>query len=445
MAPNPVMPKAMQIASLKRIFSSLNPGVGVDLVDWTAHVEEALTLPENRLELSIEYPQYKWFTDEEEIKNVKREALQETEELLDYMLTALPEEMRPDYKTIFDDYLSRVRYSIERKLTVAPLKKQIAELNKQLEKALREARRAGRPEPTKKEIEEHVKIPPTPRPPAWTTRLERLLEDVFKATFTREGLNPAKFMSEYRIELNLVIKSLPTEDEMVAAVEALAAELVQRELARKIKPPRIREERPPERPPREVRVGPPEEEEEDVFFEVIPVEFPIYPEKAFIPSRRLTATELEDIEDVFNYELAKCGKRPERFAKEFDEWIREELFGSWGHVKNNFVTLVEMICTEKAFMKPPRALPYEEVLPLIQWQTSLKIERPEDWMIPWRMKPPKHNTIEDVIAELETLGKPGVTRGDIVRAVKQGWKEKIPSFININKEYLEKLIGEPLD
>jgi hypothetical protein len=437
MAPDPVMPKALQIESLKRIFKGLNPEVGVDMVDWSAHVEEPLTLPENRLELSIAYPQYTWFTDEAEMKGVKQEALRETEELLDYMLSALPEEMKPGYKTVFEDYLSRIRYSIERKLTIAPLKKQMVNLNRQLEEAEREKTRVER-------ILQKIKEQPAQRAPSWTTRLENKLRDVFSASLTREGLSPTKFLPEYRLELE-TIRSLPTEDEMVRAVEAFAGEIVTREQARKIRPPRLREERPPpEKPPREAIVGLPPEEEEEGFFEVQPAELPTYPEKEFIPSRRLTGTEVEDIEDAFNYELAKCGKRPERFTKEFDEWIRTELFDSWNHVKNNFKTLVEMICTEKTFAKPPRALPYEEVLPLVQWQVSLKIEKPEEWMIPWKQKPPKNNTIEDVIASLEEVGKPGVTRGDVVRAVKEGWEKKIPSFINIDKEYLEKLIGEPL-
>jgi len=156
------MPKAMQIEMLKKIVYDCD----TTDIDWEHEVDASLSLPENRLQLSILYPDCKWFKDEVEMKDVKREALQETEELLDYMLTALPEEMRPDFKTIFDDYLSRVKYSIERKLTIAPLKKQIADLRKQLEKAHKEAHRAGKPEPTKKEIEEHVKIPPTPKPAA---------------------------------------------------------------------------------------------------------------------------------------------------------------------------------------------------------------------------------------------------------------------------------------
>jgi len=230
---------------------------------------------------------------------------------------------------------------------------------------------------------------------------------------------------------------------MVTAVEAFAREIVLREQARKAKPPRIGEEEA--KPPREVRVGLPEEEEEEGFYVEAPLaEFPPSSEEGFFPSRRLTGTEIEDIEEVFDYKIAGCGKRPERFEKEFDDWIRTELFGSWDHVKKNFKTLVEMICTGKAFAKPPRALPYESREPLIQWQVSLKTERPEDWAIPWKMKPPKHNTIEDVIAELEKLGQPGVQRYEVVTAVKNGWKEKIPSFVNIDREYLEKLIGEPL-
>ena len=48
------MPKPMQIESLKRIFKNLNPEVGVDLIDWKMDVDETLTFPENRSELSVE-------------------------------------------------------------------------------------------------------------------------------------------------------------------------------------------------------------------------------------------------------------------------------------------------------------------------------------------------------------------------------------------------------
>ena len=444
------MPKSMQIEALKRIFKSLNPEVGVDMVDWSAHIEESLTLPENRLELSIAYPSYLWFADEGEMKDVKREALRETEELLDYMLSALPEEMKPGYKIIFDDYLSRMRYSLERKITTAPLKKKIVEQGKIIEELQREARRAGKPEPTRKEIEERVKIPPTPRPPAWTTSLQRKLEDKFKATFTREGLSPTKYMSEYRDELE-IIRALSTEEEMVAAVEGLAAEIVRRELGRKIRPPRLREERPPpEKPPREVRIGLPpkeeEEEEEEFFITAPPAAFPVYPEKPFktelYPNRNLTSSEIDDIWDVFTEAVYMCGKKPDRYLKEFNAWIENFLFDSWEQVKSNYADLIDNVCYEKKIALVPRAPPAEVLDELIHWITSIATIKDvvDNKKI---LRTPE--TIEEVIDKLEEMGKPGVPKSDVIAAVKRGWKEKAPNYVIVEKAYLEKLIGEPLE
>jgi len=429
---------------MREIFKNLNPEFRGDLGAILDNMDETLTFPVNRTELNIIYPQYKWFANEIEAKDVKNEAIKEYHDYLDYLLdSAVLPEAREGMRPIFEKSLSDYRYRMERNLERATLRKTITKLEEQL----LEAKRMGKPQKDIIEEEKRKDIQEQERPKVrMTDDLKTRLKRLFEATYTKEtGKSPSKFLSEFWTELESQITLLPSEEEMKAAVIDLALEIVGREEARERLKKKGLERPPPERPPKEAIIGLPPEEEEEGFFEVQPAELPTYPEKEFIPSRRLTGTEIEDIEDAFNYELAKCGKKPERFTKEFDDWIRTELFGSWGHVKNNFKTLVEMICTEKTFMKPPRALPYEEVLPLIQWQTSLKIEKPEDWMIPWKQKPPKNNTIEDVIASLDEVGKPGVTRGDVVRAVKEGWQRKIPSFINIDKEYLEKLIGEPLD
>ena len=422
------MAKELQIATLKRIFNSLNPGVGVDLVDWISHVDSTLSLPRNQIELSIIYPQYKWLKDEEEAKAVKREALRETEELLDYMLSAVPEEAQADFKTVFDDYLSKIKYYQERGLSTASLHKTIAEQREAIEKLQTEARRAGRPEPTKKEIEEHVKIPPTPRPLTWTTRLERLLEDIFKATFTREGLNPAKFMSEYRIELNLVIKSLSTEDEMMAAVEALATELVQRELARKIKPPRIREERPP--PERPYRL-PPEYEEPPEWEEAFAA--PSYPPRSMseMPFPRLPAgIELDIIQDKFLYDLMNCGiYSPELFLPQFRGKFAEVLFKSWDDMRKGYDLLVESICKglEVRYPYELRALPYESIEDAVYWLVSQK----------------RFESAEEIAAEMHELGTPA-TAEEVRIFIRKGWEDKVPNFVIVTRDYLEKLLGEEL-
>jgi len=429
MAPNPMMPKELQVTSLKRIFENLNPGVGADMVDWTAHVEEALSMPENRLELSITYPQYRWFSDEAEMRDVKREALKETEELLDYMLTAVPEEARQDFKAVFDDYLSRIRFSLERKLTVAPLKKQVAELRKQLEEAQREARRAGKPEPTKKEIEEHVKVPPQPRPAAWTSRLEKKLEDVFKAAFTREGMSPTRFMSEYRLELE-VLKTLPTEDDMVAAVEALAHEIVLREQARKVKPPTVREPRLPPAAPTAPPGAPWEERDIEPYAEMAVPEYPPRP-MSEMPFPRLPAgIELDLIEDRFLYDLMICGiYSPELFLPQFRKNFAEVLFKSWDDMRKAYDLLVESICKglEVRYPAERRALPYESIEEGVYWLVSQK----------------RFQSAEEIAAELHELGTPA-TAEEVRIFIRRGYEQRVPNFVIVTRDYLEQLLGEPL-
>lgn len=51
----------MQIQALKRVFVGLNPRESSELVDFSAHVDSALTLSENRGILEEAYPQYQWY------------------------------------------------------------------------------------------------------------------------------------------------------------------------------------------------------------------------------------------------------------------------------------------------------------------------------------------------------------------------------------------------
>lgn len=407
---NPVMPKALQITTLKRIFQSLNPEADPETIDWEMEVDDTLTLPENRLELSITFPQYKWFKDEPERGSVKREALEQLEDMLSYMLTVVPPEAKDDFQKVFDDYLSRVRYAIERKLKIAPLKKQIEKLKEDLEIA-----RGRREKPS---------VPPLLRGVPWTDRLERRLRDTFEATLTRQGLSPRRYLPEYRLELD-VIKTLTTEDDMIKAVEDLANEIIRRE----IKPPPIRFpiEAPPT-PPRPI-IGPPREEEEEEIQIIPPTRLPEYPEKPFPTSRRLTPSEQDDVWDAFTTELLLCGKRPIRYRKEFNDWLGNFLFQNWKQVQDNFQTIVELICQEKAIPPPPaRALPAEELDPLVHWLVSLR----------------KYTSIEEIIEELDKMGKTA-TREDVIAAIKRGWTEKVPNFVIVRKEYLETLIGEKLE
>ena len=416
MTPDPAMPKAMQVESLKRIFKGLNPEIGVDLIDWEAHVDAALTLPENRIELSIAYPSYRWFADEIEMKDVKKEALQELTDQLDYMITAVPGEAQPQFREVFEDYLSRVRYSIERKLTIAPLKKQIATLQKQLEQS--KEKKGPLPKP-----------PEPPKSPTWTTRLENKLRDVFSASLTREGLSPTKFLPEYRLELE-TIRGLPTEDEMVRAVEAFAGEIVTREQARKIRPPRLREERPP---PERVYRPRPEFREEEEGWGVTTAE-PLYPPRSMSEMpfpRRPASLEMALITDRFLYDLMVCGiYRPEIFLPDLKKNFEEVLFKSWDDMRRGYDLLVEQICKgiEARYPSELRALPYESIEEGVYWLVSQK----------------RFESAEEIAAELHELGTPA-TAEEVRIFIRKGWEQKVPNFVIVTRDYLEKLLGEPLD
>ncbi|GAI77684.1 unnamed protein product, partial [marine sediment metagenome] len=275
----------------------------------------------------------------------------------------------------------------------------------------------------------------------WTSTLERKLRDTFEVTFTRAGLSPRRFMPEYRLELPS-IKTLTTQDDMIKAVEALARELVETEKARKIRPPRVRPPPPERLPPRPPRIiTPPEDEEVFIGVPIIPKEFPEYPRKGFIPSRRLTALERDEIWDIFSSKIYLCGKRPEYFKPEFDEWLGNYLFNSWEGVKRNFSDVVDLICLEKEVKLLPRALPTEVIDELIHWITSINTI---EVRIDTKKIKRKPKTIEEVIDKLDEMGKTA-DREDVIAAIKRGWAEKVPNYVVVEKSYLEKLIGEPLE
>jgi len=411
------MPKQLQIESLKRIFKSLNPEVGVDLIDWEAHVDAVLTMPENRLELSIAYPAYRWFADEAEMKDVKNEALQELTDQLDYMITVVPEEAQTQFKEVFDDYLSKIRFSLERKLHFSHLKKQIAALQKQLEQS--KEKKGPLPKP-----------PEPPKSPTWTTRLENKLRDVFSASLTREGFSPTKFLPEYRVELE-ALRTLPTEDEMVRAVEAFAGEIVTREQARKIRPPRLREERPP--PERIYRPRPEFREEREGEEWGAPFAAPTYPPRSMseMPFPRNPAgIELDIIRDRFLYDLMNCGiYSPQNFLPQFEKNFAQVLFKSWDDMRRGYDLLVEQLCkgVEARYPAELRALPYESIEEGVYWLVSQK----------------RFESAEEIAAELHELGTP-TTAEEVRRFIRIGYEQKVPNFVIVTREYLEKLLGEPL-
>ncbi|MBA7715813.1 hypothetical protein ES703_124871 [subsurface metagenome] len=426
MVPSPqrIMPKAMQIEMLKKFVHDCD----VD-IDWDHEVDASLSLPENRVELSIIHATCKWFTDEEERKTVKQEALRETVDYIDYLQSITPPEATEEFQEFFDDYLSRYRYALDRKLKISGLKRKIKELEIDLTEAKK--RREITPErpPT-------VRIPSKPRPLTWTSKLERKLRDTFEVTFTRAGLSPRRFIPEYRLELPS-IKTLTTQDDMMKAVEALARELVEAEKARKIRPPRVRPP-PPVRPPRAPPALPPDEEEEGFIIDTKASPIPEYPEKPFVwgQPRLLTGTEKDDVWRAYAGTLVLAGKDPYRYSEEFEDWLGGFLFKNWDQVQKNYQSLIEVIVEERPLRPPPRALPFETIDRLVQWQVSLKTY-PE--------RTPKHETVEEVIDSLDAIGKTGITKTDVIAAIKSGWAENAPNFAIVKKGYLEKLIGEPLE
>jgi len=441
MAPNPVMPKGMQVDSLKRIFKSLNPEVGVDVVDWEGLVSEGLSFDQNRTELATkpETNMYKWFITKEEERISKKQAKTDLEDKLDYMLSAVQPEALEDFKKTFEAYVSDYSYRLERDLekgkllrTVKALEKEITSKPKPSEQKEIARREIQEQERTKVRMTDDLK-----------TRLKRL----FEATYTKEtGKSPSKFLPEFWTELESQISLLSYEEEMKAAVIDLALEIVGREEARERLKKKELERPPPEKPPREVRIGlPPEEEEEEFFITAPPAAFPVYPEKPFktelYPNRSLTASEIDDIWDVFTEAVYMCGKKPDRYLKEFNAWIENFLFDSWEQVKSNYQDLIDNVCYEKKIALVPRAPPAEVIDELIHWITSIDtIEEIIDNKKVMR----KPETIEEVIDKLEQMGKPGVPKSDVIAAVKRGWKEKAPNYVIVTKQYLEKLIGESL-
>lgn len=54
----------LQLEHLQSTFSDLNPGTGVDVIDWRAIVDPTLTMGENVDAFEEAYPQFNWFRPE---------------------------------------------------------------------------------------------------------------------------------------------------------------------------------------------------------------------------------------------------------------------------------------------------------------------------------------------------------------------------------------------
>ena len=306
--------------------------------------------------------------------------------------------------------------------------KSIIEARKQRDEARREAKELDREiEDLKWELRTTEEALPEKKPPPpkvrWTKELEGKLQDRYYATLDKLGVKLTTVLrARFRDEIP-EFEKIETEKEMFEAAEELAY-VIQRERA--IAEKRPLREPPEERPPREVRIGPPEEEEE-FYVEVPPAEFPIYPEKGFFPSRRLTSLELIEIENKYYQDVYGCGKNPDLYRREFEEWIETFLFDSWDQVKKNYESLIDIVCYGKKIKLLPRALPAEVIDELVHWLVSLK----------------QYNTIEEIQEQLELMGKTA-SKEDVVIAIRTGYEQKVPNFVIVTRQYLEKLLGEPL-
>lgn len=426
---NPVMPKRMQIETLKRIFKSLNPEADPETVDWQYEVDSTLTLPENRLELSIKFPTYKWFKDETELKSTKEETIKELEDMLSYMLTVVPEEAKEDFQKIFEDYISKVRYSLERKLKIAPLKREVVELRAKLEEA-QAKRETPKPLPLRRGVQ-------------WTPRLEQRLKDTFEAMLRREGLSPTRFWAEYRLELE-VIKALETEEVMIKAIEELAKEIIEREKA--VPPPRVPTEAPPKPPPERIRVIRPEEEEE------YPLAMPRVEvtQDRYAPQfpRRPSGIEIDQFWEKYTTDLMICGKHlAPRVRPWFREFFSELTFKSWNALLDAYQRLVESICADKL----PK-MPIDLIIGLPGIGGFLTICEGAEWLASQKWA----SSSQEIAKRLTEIIGSQVTAEEVKNCLKTAWienkeaKEKgiypipHPNLIILSKEYLETLIGEAL-
>lgn len=126
------MPRALQLASLKKIFTSLNPEDDPEVIDWEAWVDKDLTFPENRLILSETYPGYIWFRPDEfrQVKASVEERLSTDVDFLTFAIKDLPEKTQQELAPIIEQLRKRAMSSLDLSRTARRLRKQVTELKK---------------------------------------------------------------------------------------------------------------------------------------------------------------------------------------------------------------------------------------------------------------------------------------------------------------------------
>lgn len=130
--PAPIMPRALQLTSLKRIFRSLNPDADPEEIKWDELFDDILTFPENRLVFSETYPGYIWFREGEfkQVKATVEERLSTDVDFLTFAIKDLPEKTQQELAPIIEQLRKRAMSSLDLSRTARRLRKQVTELKK---------------------------------------------------------------------------------------------------------------------------------------------------------------------------------------------------------------------------------------------------------------------------------------------------------------------------
>jgi hypothetical protein len=332
------------------------------------------------------------------------------DELVDVVLAASLKEagFKPaEIERVKEEFRSKFRYTYIRNLSPEALKREVEEY-------IGEVRRAAA---------ERRPPPPPPKPKVvWTKELERRLRDIFEATLTREGVSPARFLPEFRLELE-TIRTLPTKEEMERAVEVLAREIAMRERAPRVEVRLPRPTVPEAAPPPMVEAPPP------AVPVVPPAKPPAVPLSVLPFPRRLASEEIKAFYDAFAYELASAGLDPEQFIEYFNRF-RDAWHSDWFHVLRRFKEMIDDIKAGKAPRLYPRPL-----MPL-PWKNL-----PRDAILHLlATKVPQ--SMDDLIAQLNMHGV-YVMPQEVILIVKDEWK-KTPrdSWLEVTpRDYIKKILG----
>lgn len=251
--------------------------------------------------------------------------------------------------------------------------------------------------------------------PGLTKEQVKRLEDEFKAALFKDlGRVPRDVMAEFRVELDTV-KTFPFE-EARSAIERLAKDIVERELAR---PPIVK---PPVRPPPVPAVPPPPH-----------VEVPKEPLSPLRFPRRPAAEELKPLWEAFVYRMWELGLDPFDYRDWYADYVENAWFSSWDLVVKRFESLITDIKEGKPKFVP-RAYPPWEVFPRDPVLHLLATG--------------KYKTFDELLEALN-LYAVYLEPEEVIAIVKEEWAkgpELRSSWLKVaGKDYLEKVLGVPLE